>query len=144
MNMNLKILETLNPKNALFNRRVNPKKYVSIDLSVPVDAYNELYKAQDILANYAKAKKVKIGFNSSNPAPQNNITVSVSRKKKPLQHEDIPADVNAIYVQENCSKYALFNKAGRDFIADGIERREDTFLRHVYRVIEKLTKQAGS
>ncbi|MCM1003201.1 MAG: hypothetical protein NC408_02540 [Candidatus Gastranaerophilales bacterium] len=95
----------------------------------------ELYSAREILANYAKAKKISMEFSNT----LNQLLVLVSDRTGKFAEKLISADTTKVSTVERERECLLENSDGVNYIGHGVESHEDTFLRSVYRTVEELT-----
>ena len=119
-------------------------KHIDIEGVRQTNVYKDLCDASEIMANYAKAKGVKIKFNSFPEAnypsqAEELINLSVAGAKGEigciLNITDKPT------VVEKRVSSLLTNKDGLDYVYNGTHTVEDNFLRRVYRNIEDLTRR---
>lgn len=101
------------------------------------DAGKELYRAWDILANYAKAKNIHMSFN--NMLMNDYLHITVTNKEGLAAENIISGKTDQVTTVVRERKCFLENKDGCNYIGHGIESHEDTFLRSVYRTVEALT-----
>ena len=110
------------------------------------NAEEAIYEAREILANYAKANNVKIYFQSfpktepAFPLANRFIGLSVTRGRK-VEVEFVPADVSGTYKKVTKHQALLENKDGFNYVSSCENSTEDTFIRHIYRCVEKLTNK---
>lgn len=144
-------IQTKLQQRAWMRREENIKKYFNLH-----DAYgeaaNQMYNAREGIANFAKEKGVTINVTNYNP----NLTagsgkdtfgddiclqVTNPKTKKESRLYILSSDTRKIYpnVEE---KEVLIPGSGERLgkIAIGKFYTEDTFLRHLYRNIEKMIK----
>ena len=112
---------------------------VSIEHGRNKDAYNKIFDAQEILANYAKAKNVRININDAANSEGKLINIEVKKDNITLG-EFVSSDTSRIVTAERDNKRFLENKDGLNYFSDGKFTSEDTFLKNIYRVVENLTK----
>lgn len=102
------------------------------------EPHKELIGAQEVLANYAKAKNITMGFN--NMLLKNSMDITVTHKNGKQVKATINGDVDAVETVERHRKLMLEDKDGLNYEAIGIDSHEDNFLKRVYRTVETLTK----
>ncbi len=101
------------------------------------DAHIQLINAQEGLANYAKAKNVRISFN--NMLMERSMNITITNKEGKQANAVINSKTDEIETIERPIKRILENKDGTNYQAMGTESHEDNFLRRVYRTVETLT-----
>ena len=129
----MKIYKILNNiKNVQIKKLIN--KYTYIDENMP--QYYELSKIRYPLAKYAKDNNVFVSI--KDPAVQDAIYLSVQNKKtKNGISVLVETDPQKIYTTEKSRLGNIkYNKVGLLK-----EKYEDNWLRHLYRTIEKYTKE---
>lgn len=101
------------------------------------DAHSQLLSAQEGLANYAKAKNIRISFNNMLLKDFMDITVTHTNGKQ--AKSTINAKTDELETVERSVVRMLEDKDGVNYIGHGVESHEDNFLRRVYRTVEMLT-----
>lgn len=149
-------IETQVEKHKLNKKITEINNYVKIhDVNTYGDSFNQMYNAKEVMANYAKKKGVSIDIydakklleddESVSPIIENNfsdklnviVTNLLNGKSK---SKIISANTDKTFPKV-CEKQVII-----PIVTDGLERvgeivsqTEDTFLRNLYRNIEKLT-----
>ncbi len=113
-------------------------KYVKIEQGKNDDAYKQIFTAQEMLANYAKAKNIKINISDTPTSSGKLINVDVTKNHITFG-ESINADTSLILNAERSNVRMLENKDGLNYLNRGKFTSEDTFLKNLYRVIQNLT-----
>ena len=113
-----------NPVKALWSANVRPKsvdadKYVTISENMPDETYNYVNSFKSVIANYAKANKVKLKITSK------------------INLEKINTDVFCIGVTNG-------NKSGRSAVVVNslADKSNDGFARKLFKGIEKAINKA--
>lgn len=115
-------------------------KYVNITPGQNGEAYKQIITAQEMLANYAKAKNIKINIYDAATSNGKLIDIAVSKPGNASAVECINADTGMILKAERSNTRMLENKDGLNYESRGKITSEDTFLKNLYRVVENLTE----
>lgn len=115
-------------------------RYINIESGQNNDAYKQIFTAQEMLANYAKAKDVKIHIADTPTSGGKLINIEVLKRDGNTKVESINADTKLTLMTERDNKRLLENRDGLDYQVNGKLKSEDTFLRNLYRVVENLTE----
>ncbi len=115
-------------------------KYINIEAGQSNDAYSQIFTAQEMLANYAKAKNVRIKIGDTPTSDGKLINIEVLKQDKNIgKVESINADTTLVLQAEKSNPRFLKNHDGLDYRFQGKLTSEDTFLKNLYRVVENLT-----
>lgn len=115
-------------------------KYINIEAGQSNDAYSQIFTAQEMLANYAKAKNVRIKIGDTPTSDGKLINIEVLKQDKNIgKVESINADTTLVLQAEKSNPRFLKNHDGLDYRFHGKLTSEDTFLKNLYRVVENLT-----
>ena len=109
------------------------------------DAYEQLYEAREVLANYAKANNVRFIFETAtkNVKPNEKRINVFAINQRHLDGKRINSDTKATEIV--CRERPKFfqDKDGVDYTHKCIDWREDNFLRRVYRAVQYLTESVN-
>lgn len=100
-------------------------------------ALQELSEIRGTLANYAKAKNIRI--NIYNPQESHDLMIHVIDNNGIEAQKLINGDSSVIETVERTRLRMLENSDGLNYLAHGVESHEDNFIRKVYRTVEILT-----
>ena len=120
-------------------------KYASVEGVRQTSAYQTLYDAREILANYAKANNVKVVFESFPPSDKikksdDLIKVTVSGLRG--NQVNLVSTSETPNIVQRKRSILLQGKDGLNYVYSSVESHEDTFLRRIYRAVENMTRFA--
>jgi len=152
MKINLKsAIETVGQKiNAakINKKEAQIKEFVNLDGINRSKEFNTLYDAREILANYAKAKGVRVSFHTF--APQNEglkhtqgdnlIEIIVTGSNNKTKTNLINTSKEPSVVEAPVYRLLPIKDANVEYLHKGKITCEDNFLRRVYRTFETMVK----
>lgn len=116
--------------------------------SLSKTAFNQVYAAREIIANFAKKNNVRVDIcnihkkdSKDVPTLGEKILVIVNSLQKPkADNRIISVDTGRVYPKYTYDKKVISENAyGAQKTVLGRHYTEDTFLRHLYRCIAELT-----
>ena len=129
------------------------KKYFQMsDNALSENAFNQVYNAREIIANFAKKNNVKIDICNIHKQEAKDtsllgekILVIVNSLQKPkTDNRIISVDTSKVYPKHTYDKKVISENAyGETKTVLGRHYKEDTFLRHLYRCIGELTENVS-
>lgn len=129
------------------------KKYFQMsDNALSENAFNQVYNAREIIANFAKKNNVRVDICNIHkkdakgaPILGEKILVIVNSLLKPkTDNRIITVDTNKVYPKYAYEKKVISENAfGEIKTVLGRHYQEDTFLRHLYRCIGELTENVS-
>ena len=114
-------------------------KYVNITPGENDKAYEQIFTAQEMLANYAKAKNVKINIHDAETSGGKLINIEVTKPNHTTLGECVNADTKLILNAERDNTVLLEDKDGLNHIVKSKITSEDSFLKNIYRIVENFT-----
>ena len=121
----------------------NKERVFIKDLYTPTGI--ELQKAKSMLEHYAKAKKINIQFaHGLNELEEDVLEIAVTNKKGKTEKQVIDGNITDVLAITQHKKMMLENSDGCNYIANCNSTFEDTFIRRVYRTVERLANSLSN
>ncbi len=107
---------------------------------IPEAAYNRIFAAREVIANFAKQNSVEVKIYTSRESPEELLLFVKNLSNKMMEAASIPADVSKTYpkVSEGIVMVPA-HPDGTKVARKTTHYTEDTFLRNLYRNIETMT-----
>ena len=128
-----KAVETIEQREARIAENFSMKLNLNKDES---EAYRQIYPMREAIANYAKARNVKIEVSEPSSQSSQNIAIKITNPNNSINYQAtvrMSADTHRTYPETILIANPKAN--------NGVLHAEDNFLRHFFRKIEDMVNK---